>query len=482
MKNLQYKLICLLLSIAVFSCESIVEGLNTDPNNPTDASAELMLTGIELANISIHEGHTARVAGMWSGYFTGIARQYPDFSSYNATGATFDQIWENIYAGVVNNGNLIIQKSEPVDNRLMMGIVKIIQANALGTATACWGDIPLKEMADILEFPNPAFDPQEEVYQGLQVMLDDALELLNSGIGSVSAGSDIFLQGNRGKWIEVAHTLKARFFLEQRNYQAAFDEALQGISAQENSLMAPHGTIINSNENLMFAFLERGRSGDMSSLNAYLTKVLNPIDPLYKGNSKTNENARFHFYFLNTNNLPAIRPNTTSLGDHKGIFGRDVSFPLITYQENLLILAEAGLRSSGLEVGLEKLNAYRNYLGQGGYMHPFYTQGNFDLQYEPYELSDFEAGGIAHLPEFSPAESLLHEILLERYVTFFGQKLGFVDIRRTRMEEAGVKPIPNTGNSLPERFLYSQNEINSNTSAPSPVPGLFDPTPINIQP
>ncbi len=459
-----------------------MEGLNTDPNTPTDASAELMLTGIELANIAIHEGHTARVAGMWSGYFTGIARQYPDFSSYNATGATFDQIWENIYAGVLNNGNIIIQKSEALDNRLMMGIVKVIQANALGTATACWGDIPLNEASDINEFPNPKFDSQLEVYQNLQVMLDDAIELLSSGIGSVSATSDILLEGNREKWIEVAHTLKARLYLEERNYEAAFEEALQGISVQENSLMAPHGTIINSNENLMFAFLERGRSGDMSSLDAYLTKILNPMNPLYKGNSKTNESARFQFYFKNTNNLSSISPNTSSLNDNKGIFGRDVAFPLVTYQENLLILAEAGTRSGGFDTGLARLNEYRAYLQQGGYMHDFYTQGNFDIQYTPYDPMDFQEGGIANKLGMTAEESLLHEVLLERYVTFFGQKLGFIDIRRTGMERVGVKPTPNIGNSLPARFLYSQNEINSNTNAPSPVPGLFDPTPVNILP
>ncbi|MFO7825026.1 MAG: SusD/RagB family nutrient-binding outer membrane lipoprotein [Cyclobacterium sp.] len=482
MKNPIIKTIFILLTIGHFGCESIVDDLNTDPNNPTDASAELMLTGIELANMSIHEGHTARVAGMWSGYFTGIARQYPDFSNYNATGATFDQIWENIYAGVINNGNIIIEKSEALDNRLMMGIVKVIQANALGTATACWGDIPFSETSNIGSFPNPKFDPQPEVYQNLQAMLDEALDLLNSGIGSVSADADIFLQGNREKWIEVAHTLKARLYLEQRDYPAAFEEAGMGISSPENSLMAPHGTVINSNENLMFAFLQRGRSGDMSSLNTYLSKILNPDAPEYKGNPKTNEKARFEFYFLQTDNISNITPNTSSESDNTGIFARDASFPLITYQENLLIQAEAGMRSQGFEMGLEKLNAYRSYLNSGESLHPTYSNGAFEFSYEPYERVDFTAGGMAYKQGLDEQESLLNEILLERYVAFFGQKLGFIDIRRTRMEAAGVHPTPNVGNTLPERFLYSQSEINSNTNAPSPVPGLFDPTPINLVP
>ncbi|SHN00067.1 Starch-binding associating with outer membrane [Cyclobacterium lianum] len=482
MKSTYIKSLLLLLISGFTACEAVVDDLNTDPNNPTDASAELMLTGVQLADMSIHEGHTARVAGMWSGYFTGIARQYPDFSNYNATGATFDQIWENIYAAVVNNGNIIIEKSQGLDNRLMIGIVKVIQAHALGTAAACWGDIPFTETGNIRTFPNPKFDPQEEVYQNLQLMLDEALELLQSGLGSVSPDADIFLQGDGQKWIEVAHTLKARLYLEQRNYPAAFEQAALGISSPENSLMAPHGTVINSNENLMFAFLQRGRSGDMSSLNTYLSKILNPENAAYKGNPKTNEEARFQYYFLNTDNLANITPNTSSEEGNSGIFARDASFPLITYQENLLIQAEAGMRAEGFETGLERLNAYRSYLQSGASMHPSYSEGSLAFRYEPYERADFSESGMAYKAGMDENESLLHEILLERYVAFFGQKLGFIDIRRTRMEKAGVRPTPNVGNALPERFLYSQNEINSNTNAPSPVPGLFNPTPVNVSP
>ncbi|WP_221392454.1 SusD/RagB family nutrient-binding outer membrane lipoprotein [Dyadobacter sp. NIV53] len=461
----------------VSSCESIVADLNTDPNNPTNASTSLMLTGIQLANITIHEGHTDRVAGMWSGYFTGIARQYPDFSNYNVNGATFDQIWQNIYASVFKNGNVLITKAEQIDNKLLIAIVKITQAHALQTAASCWGDVPYSQISDIDQFPNPVFDPQEEVYASVQKLLDEAIEMLDSGIGTSPGIADIHFGGNAAKWKEVAYTLKARAYLEMHNYDAAYTAASSGITVSANNLMAPHGIVLSGNQNLMYAFLAGGRAGDMSSKGAYITTLLNPADANYRGNAKTDENARFNYYFVNVTDPDNITPNTSSTVSASGIFAQAASFPLITYEENMLILAEAGFRSKGFDTGLEKLNNYRVYLNKGGYINGTYLTKTY--KYEAYATADFATGGIVNKANLSASDALLKEILVERYVTFFGQKLGFSDLRRTRGESAGVVIPPNNGSVLPERFIYSQSEVNSNTSAPNPVPDIFVKTPVN---
>ena len=80
----------------------------------------------------------------------------------------------------------------------------------------------------------------------------------------------------------------------------------------------------------------------------------------------------------------------------------------------------------------------------------------------------------------TPDQALHREILEERYVSFFGQIEGFNDMRRTQNEtEVRVPVTPNTGPQLPQRFLYPQSEIDRNSSAPSPIPGIFIKTPVN---
>ncbi|KKM70721.1 hypothetical protein LCGC14_1437880 [marine sediment metagenome] len=292
--------LCVLL-IGLFACEGIVNDLNNDPNNPTDASASLLLTSAQLANITIHEAHVARVSGMWSGYFTGVDRQYADIQVYNINGGNFSQIWQNIYYGVFNQSNLIETKSTFVNNRLLTGIAKVLKAHAIGAATAGWGDVPLSEVAND-EFDNPAFDAQIDVYNSLQSLLDEAIIELESGIGSVGI-ADIYFAGDSAKWLEAAYTLKARLYTETREYDMAYLAAEQGISTPENSMMAPHGSTVGANENTLYTFVARSRAGDMNSSNAFITTLLDSTSLVYRGNSKTDETARYYYYFIPSQGL-----------------------------------------------------------------------------------------------------------------------------------------------------------------------------------
>ncbi len=80
----------------------------------------------------------------------------------------------------------------------------------------------------------------------------------------------------------------------------------------------------------------------------------------------------------------------------------------------------------------------------------------------------------------SSENALLREILQERYVTLFGQIEGFCDTRRTLGEGTVRVPVaPNTGNELPQRFIYPQSEIDRNKNVPNPIPGFFEATMVN---
>ena len=78
-------------------------------------------------------------------------------------------------------------------------------------------------------------------------------------------------------------------------------------------------------------------------------------------------------------------------------------------------------------------------------------------------------------------KALLREIIEEKYVSTFGTLVTFDDARRIRKTDSDIAvPIPiNSGSTYPERFLIAQEEINGNSNAPSPIPDLFTPTPIN---
>ena len=468
-----------MLGLSLFSCEKIVDDLNVDPNNPTDAPANLTLTGTQLSNMVVQEGIASLLVSIWSGYATGHDRQWRDYANYNMTSGNFDGEWNNVYRGTVNNAQITIEKAMALNNRKMAGIATIVMANSLATATELWGDIPFEQAGKIEEFPNPEFENQQEVYAKLLTLLDEGIADLETGIGTVGA-EDIHFGGDATKWIQAAYTLKARLLTDSEDYPAALAAAEKGISTYANSLYAPHGTIAAINQNQFYAFLTQSRPGDISAAGAYNVNLLNPASTTYRGNEKTDESARYLYYYrpVGVNTAGVTEPNTTSTTAAKGFFAMDAKFPLVTYQENILTLAESALRSGmGMDVALQYLNTYREFLNTGGYIDPTYTTTNA-LKYEPYVAEDFAAGGIENPDGLAQQDALLREILQERYVTFYGTHLGWNDERRTRNEIVGVKLAPNAGTQLPWRFIYPQNELNSNANAPTVVPGVFTPLPI----
>lgn len=467
--------ILLFMAIMLSACSDLVDGLNENPNSPTTSSYQNILTGAEVGNTLFYSGEAARKAGIFCGYYTGIDRQHLGFSQYSVTTSDFDAQWNDVFVNTVANAIATQEAAEDEGIQgVTLGITEVIRAFGLGTAASLWGSIPFNE-AGRPSFENPAFESQAEVYAQLQDLLDEAIADLESGVGRPAVGSDIHFDGAPAAWIEVAHSLKARFYMHTKNYAMAYAEAQLGVSSPANSLTTPHGSALeNANLNYQF-FAIASRQADLvtSDFMASLVapdEVSSPNIANYRGNAKTDETARYNYLF--EINSFGTQPNTVD-----GFAAQEEPTPLMTYQENLLILAEAGFRSVGFETGLTHLNEFRAYMADGGYLS---NADMANVQYDAYETADFESGGVENQDGIATDDALLREILEERYITLFGQIEGFNDTRRTLKETSvRVQVEPNTGSQLPQRFLYPTTEIDRNPNVPKPVPDFFEPTTVN---
>lgn len=453
------------------SCKKAVEGYNNDPNNPLDADAVTMLTGIEVGNMEIQEGELARIAGMWSGYFTGEQFQYQSFYQYLIIARNFDDAWQRIFAGILKNERMMKRKAYGVNNRRLVGVAQAIEANVIGTAAALWGDIPFRQASND-SFPHPAYDSQASVYAAVQSLLDSAIQNFASTAFIDFTAQDIYFAGNMTRWTQAAYTLKARYYMHTKQYALALAAAQNGINAAANNWLAPHSATGTGTYNLYYQFMAQVRPGFMDANGAYAVALLNAANTRYRGNTKTIERARFNYLYSTATN-----PNYTA----NGFFFQTVAFPIASYAENLLILAEADARTNGFTAGLNRLNTFRTYMAAGGYIGATYlTAGNY--KYDPYVAADFAAGGLENPAASAIAQdrALLREIMEERYLTFIGQIEGFNDLRRSFKEPDIRVPVPpNTGTQFPQRFLYAQIEVDLNKSTPNPIPSLFTPTPVN---
>ncbi|MCB0563244.1 MAG: SusD/RagB family nutrient-binding outer membrane lipoprotein [Phaeodactylibacter sp.] len=450
-----------LLGFALLSfsaCSDFVDSYQEDPNNASDAPIEAVLNAAFTGTIIAHEGEDARLACMWSRQFTGSDRQYAALELYGVNAENFD--WDKYYL-VAENSKIVIDKSAATNDKLASGIARTLQAHSYGMMASMWGDIPYTQANKFLEFPDPAYDPQSDVYNDVQTLLDQAIsDLSGTPTSSGIASLDFYFGGNATKWSQVASSLKARYALHLGQYSTAINSATKGVKSVGDEWIIPHTTgSYNQDQNIYYSFGQSDREGYMTANNAYLPAILDPANAAYRGNNKTDESARFAFAFTGEESSYDL--------NYDGMWAATASFPLVTVIENELIMAEAEWRgNSDPDAALTHLNNVRAMLAAQ------FPAG----KYEPYTLADFDNGGIASRPGLSRNDALLYEIMEEKYVSLMGQMEVFNDVRRT---DNLLELPPTSGSQLPQRFLYPQEEIDANVNTPNPIPDLFEKTPIN---
>ena len=468
MKNM-FSLILIASMLVLPSCE-IPTDLNDNPNEITlqDVDPNLFLNGAQLANIMVQNSHVNRISGMFSGQLIGYTSLYSNIYGYSLSTVESNDEWRGCYTGVLTNVRHI-REAAP-DDKLLVGMSKVLEAHAVGTLAILMGDVPYLEV--VSETADPVFDSQLEVLAELTLLLDRAI----SDLGSASSRTedyDIYYNGDKDKWLAAAYTLKARYALIQSNYSAALTAANMGISSSAGDMnYIPRGdaAVSQGDKNLFNAILSGSRTGDLGNNGSYLLELLNDTTSAYRGNAKTNETARHNYYKI----------DETSGEGNLGVIERFEPMPMVTYFENQLIKAEAAARTGA--DGLGHLNDYRAWLAGGGRLNAAFND-SAGILYDAYVSADFASGGMENSDGVSAEKALLREIIEERYVSGFGTYMPFNDHRRLRgdSETDLIVPFPlNTtaASAHVERIPYAQDELTSNSNM-TEDPGLYEKTEVN---
>jgi len=438
MKKINYILI-LLVSIAFLSCESYSEDLNTDPNEFSSAPPELIIGQAQLGWMQLATSNGARYAGIFMNQFTGEDRQYVTVNQYSTTAGDYDDLWEDAYVRGIAQANLTERLALETGNKKLAGIAQICKAAMYGELTALFGNIPFTEAGDPDNFPTPAYDNQADVLNGLQTILDAAISNVGNAAGSLYSGNRL---STTATWAKIAYSLKARYYLLAKDYPNALVNARKGISQTSESLMTLH-TTSSDTENLYFQFTVDERDGYLGATGSHLVNLLNGTTA--RVIATPGDTERYNHYFDANGSLVILNVSNT------GYFAETASMNIISYEEVKLIEAEAANRT-GDTGDVAAFNSVRTLLA---------------AEYSASFPATSSASGSA---------ALLTEILEEKYITLIGELQPFHDVRRTN----NMLNIPaKTGTTIPQRFIYPQIEIDANPNTPSPLPTLFDKTPIN---
>ena len=445
-----YKFILPIFAVlAIASCESYTEDLNDDPNAFVVASSDLIIGQVQLALMQHMGSNNARYAAVFSNQMSGGDRQYLTLNTYSPNRGNYNDMWNDTYIAGINNAQLIINDDSASD--LIRGIAEILQGTMFADMALLYGDVPFSEAVQPNEFPEPAYDLQKKVVEGGILLIESGI--IKVGAATIAAGyGGARLEG--GTWAEAAHTLAARYALASGNNALAISHATQGISSRASDLVTQQGNA-QYNRNLMYQFVIDQRQDYLVATDSHLANLLD-VNNTDKTRALTTPGDELIFasYFLRDGTYGDPSYRTLVNTNNGGRYAATASMPIATYYENELILAEAKLGSD--DSGARgHLNNVRTVLAAQYGSNP----------------TGFPASS-------STGAALKKEVLEEKYITLIGELVAYHDLRRT----GNFIGVPNklTGDQsatgFPQRFLYPQNEVDTNSNVPSPLPTFFQTT------
>lgn len=239
MKRLIYILVgAIAMTFTLNSCDLAEK--NIDPTRVADVSLNLIMPTAISQTAYNQSSLQARMPGIIMQQFVGFDAQQVAYTNYVITRDEFNNYWNfGLYAGALKDCDVIITKAVAEGQIHYEGIAKVLMAYNYGMAATMFGDIPFSQALQGLDNLKPAYDTQEDVYTGIQQLLDEAITLLGQdGPPGGPAGDDLIYSGDAASWVATAHALKARFHLHlsKRNGAAAYNSVLSELDMAFASL------------------------------------------------------------------------------------------------------------------------------------------------------------------------------------------------------------------------------------------------------
>ena len=196
-------------------CKKDYLDVNTNPNSlPTATPAFVIANAM---NVSAANMVAPNEVGMfWSGHWTqsnGYIISTTLFS-YAFTNGDFNY-WDNTYDNLYDY-QYVIDNASKYSQDYLKGPAKVMKAFNYQKLVDLYGNIPFSEALKGVGNLAPKFDDQKAVYEGLIVLLDDAIkDLKANAFASTYASSDIIFKGSNASWIKFANSLKLRILMRQ---------------------------------------------------------------------------------------------------------------------------------------------------------------------------------------------------------------------------------------------------------------------------
>ncbi|MEL7340072.1 MAG: SusD/RagB family nutrient-binding outer membrane lipoprotein, partial [Bacteroidota bacterium] len=147
-------------------------GNNIDPTRPAEVSLKQQLPIALLQTAKNQLSVPTRAAAGFMQYFAGEGC----WPNYFMPPATLNNFWsDGMYAGALKDAQTIIDQATKENQPHYRGIARVLLAENYGRLASILGEVPFSEALSGNAQLQPAYDTQQEVYAGVQNLLDEAI-------------------------------------------------------------------------------------------------------------------------------------------------------------------------------------------------------------------------------------------------------------------------------------------------------------------
>lgn len=456
-------IILISMVLGFISCEDF-NTLTIDPNRPTDVHPSLILTNLEVSTfsqVSIGAAYACRYLVFTDGYST-------------------DQTYGWQRAGYGPYGTLLqvykmMQEAEQrsLDNYIALG--KFFRAYHFTQLTMTFGEVPYSEAlkGDEGVF-KPKYDSQEDIYLGILQELTEANEMLKPGTGEI--GGDIIYNGDILKWKKLINSFKIRVLisLSAKEGNTKLNIAAQFREIYDHPELYPVFTSLKDQAQLVFVDRDENRYPlfhDKSSQTAVY------MERTFVNLLKARKDPRlFQYGYPERRAVEIAQPGyMTSYSSYGGLdAGAYVN-------ENVQKLTEKGEGSPlnpryymdpvcepGIAIGYPELQFNLAEAAARGWITAnaadFYNKGiTASMEFFGITAAKINTYLNGALVVYNPAKAI-EMINTQKYLSYFFNSgwEPFYNQRRTGIPDFVVGSSTQNGGQIPKRWMYPQNELDTN--------------------
>lgn len=447
-------------AFAAAACNDGLTDINTNPNAPTNVSAQFLLPSAQQAAIerALGVNFNLTMTGLWSQHWAKV--QYIDEDRYDLRPQQVDAHWTGFYAGPLRDLKEIVDQGTEQGIPNWVAIGNVMQAWTFHIMTDVWGDIPYSEaLQGDYEDGNivtPVYDTQQAVYDGMFAQLTAASAGFQTG-GRTFGDEDLIYGGDVAAWRRFSNSLRMRLAMrivlaDATKARTQFEAAVAAGGFTSNAHNAelhydagpPSANPFYINQEIDGRF-DHAISATMVDS---LLSLNDPRLPIYATEAPTPTHGAYHGMPNGVDDGFAVElPTRSRIGDF--FLAPDAPLFLMTYAEVLFLRAEAAQRG----------------WAAGGTAVALYNAA-ITASMQQYGISGGDIATYLAQPAvvYNPATGL-RQIALQKWIALYGNgPEAFSEWRRTGWPILTPAPASVIGNRVPVRVFYPTIEQSLNKS------------------